>query len=114
MRRITLAMAAAFSLGLAGYAVPAAAAPGAATATGVQSAVPAKAGVVDVGWRRKCRRKPWRCRRGGPAFALRAPGVGIYIDGDRDRYRYRHRYRHHHRWDDDWRWKRRWRRDYWD
>ncbi|MFD0986481.1 hypothetical protein [Methyloligella solikamskensis] len=92
------------ALGLGFAAVPAAAAPGAATATSIQSSVPA--GVTQVGVR-GCGLFDRRCRRGGADFRLRAPGVGVYIDGDRDRYR--HRYDRHHRYDRDRRWKRRWR-----
>lgn len=108
MRKIAFVMAAALGLGFA--ATPAAAAPGAAAATSVQ--VPATSGVTDVGWR-GCGLFDRRCRRGGGAdFRLRAPGVGVYVGGDRDRYR--HRYHHRDRWDDDRRWNRRWRHRDWD
>ncbi len=107
MRKIAFVMATALGLGFA--AAPAAAAPGAAAATSVQ--LPAAAGVTDVGWR-GCGLFDRRCDRRGADFRLRAPGVGVYIDGDRDRYR--HRYHHHDRWDNDRRWKRRWRHRDWD
>jgi hypothetical protein len=52
------------------------------------------AGITDVGWGR-C---GWHNRRCGPRVGITAPGVGVYVGGDRHHYHHgwNHHWHHHH------------------
>lgn len=92
MDKMKLSLAAGAALALAAISAPAAASPAAGAASGV--APGGHSGVIKV-LGDGCGLFDRRCR--GADFHMRAPGVGVWVGGDR----YDHDWRHHH-WRDRW------------